>query len=181
MTESGSRNREITEPDAIDWAILGILQIDATVPNKEIAERVGVAPSTCLERIRRMRANGVIGSIRAHVDPARIGRGEQAFIAVQIRPHSRDLAEDFLARARRLPETVAVYSLSGVQDYLLHVATRDSTHLQSVIVDQLSVLPQVAHCQTQLIFGDPLSTPLRRLPPDPTGGRSTPLGTARSF
>ncbi|MGW9347897.1 DNA-binding transcriptional regulator, Lrp family [Nocardiopsis flavescens] len=153
-----------TELDAVDWAILGILQNDATIPNKDIAARVGVAPSTCLQRVRRLRATGVVSSVRAHVDPSRLGRPEQAFIAVQVRPHSREAAEDFVARVGRMPETMAVYNVSGVQDYLVHVAVRDSTHLQSLIIDRLLVLPQVAHCHTQLIFGAPVTTPLRRLP-----------------
>lgn len=106
MAESEREKPKNTEPDSIDWAILGILQIDATVPNKDIAARVGIAPSTCLERIKRMRANGVIGSIRAHVDPARIGRKEQAFIAVQIRPHSRDLVEEVANLLGVEPESV---------------------------------------------------------------------------
>ncbi|GAB3449655.1 Lrp/AsnC family transcriptional regulator [Streptomonospora sediminis] len=163
MTESRSSKSPNAELDSIDWAILGILQTDATIPNKDIAARVGVAPSTCLQRIRKLRDSGVIASIRAHIDPTRLGRPEQAFIAVQVRPHSRDAAEDFVAQVGQLPETTGLYNVSGAQDYLVHVAVRDSSHLQSLIIDRLLVLPQVAHCHTQLIFGRPVVTPLRRL------------------
>ncbi|WP_136707082.1 Lrp/AsnC family transcriptional regulator [Agromyces sp. H66] len=162
MSESGSARRRNTELDSIDWAILGVLQADAMTPNKEIAAAVGVAPSTCLERVRRMRESGVIASVRAHVDPARVGRGEQALLAIQVRPHSRETANDFVRKVLEMPETLTLYNVSGAEDYLVHVAVRDSTALQALIIDRLLALPQVAHCRTQLIFGEPLTAPLRR-------------------
>lgn len=161
MTESKPQYQGYTEPDSVDWEILGILQNDATTPNKEIAALVRIAPSTCLERIRRLRASGVIEAIRAVINPARIGRPTQAFLGIQLRPHSRDLVEDFIAQVRKFPETIAIYNVSGAQDYLLHVATRDTTDLQSLIIDRLATLPQVAHCHTQLIFGSPVLAPIR--------------------
>ncbi|GAB3163279.1 Lrp/AsnC family transcriptional regulator [Myceligenerans halotolerans] len=163
MAESGRAYSRNTELDSVDWAILDILQADATTPNKDIAASVGVAPSTCLERVRRMRESGVIAAVRAQVDPARLGRGEQAFLAIQVRPHSRETANDFVHKALQLPEVLTVYNVSGTEDYLVHVAVRDSTALQSLIVDRLLSLRQVAHCRTQLIFGEPLTSPVRRI------------------
>ena len=121
------------EPDSVDWAILELLQVDATIPNKEIAARVGVAPSTCLERIRRMRQNGTIVATRAHVLPSLLGKGEQAFLGIQIRPHARDTANDFVQKALALPETLALYNVSGSEDYLVHVAVANSTDRKSVV------------------------------------------------
>lgn len=163
MSESQSKSRRVPELDSVDWAILELLQIDATMPNKDIAARVGVAPSTCLERIKRMRRNGTIVATRAHVLPSLLGRGEQAFLGIQIRPHARDTANDFVQKALALPEALALYNVSGSgsEDYLLHVAVASSTELQTLIIDKLLSLPQVAHCRTQLIFGEPWVAPLR--------------------
>lgn len=149
------------ELDSVDWAILELLQVDATMPNKEIAAKVGVAPSTCLERIRRMRRTGTIVATRAHVLPSLLGKGEQAFLGIQIRPHSRDTANDFVQKALALPETLTLYNVSGNEDYLVHVAVANSTELQKLVVDKIMVIPQVAHCRTQLIFGEPWVAPLR--------------------
>lgn len=148
--------------DSVDWAILGIIQVDATIPNKEIAAMVGVAPSTCLERVRRLRDNGVICSISAQVDPSRIGRHEQALLGIQIRPHSRETANDFVRRVLEMAETLKVYNVSGTEDYLVHVAVRDSMDLQALILDRLLAIPQVAHCRTQLILGKPLTGHIRQ-------------------
>lgn len=161
MVESGKKTVARSELDSVDWAILEVLQVDATTPNKDVAARVGVAPSTCLERIRRMRRNGTIVATRAHVLPSLLGRAEQAFLGIQIRPHARDTANDFVRRALAMPETLALYNVSGSEDYLVHVAVADSTELQTLIIDKILALPQVAHCRTQLIFGEPWTAPLR--------------------
>lgn len=65
---------------------------------------------------------------------------------------------------KALPETLAFYNVSGNKDYLVHVAVSDSTALQALIIDKFLGLPQVAHCRTQLIFGDPWVAPLQHSP-----------------
>ncbi len=77
------------------------------------------------------------------------------------RRHARDTANDFVQKTLALPETLALYNVSGSEDYLVHVAVANSTELQTLIIDKLLALPQVAHCRTQLIFGEPWVAPLR--------------------
>ena len=169
----------MTELDSVDWKILDILQNDATIPNKEIAARVGVAPSTCLERIRRLRSAGVISAIRAVIDPEAIGRGVQAFLAIQIRPHSRETANDFARQALDLPETIALYNVAGGDDYLVHVAVADSAALQSLIIDRILAIPHVGHCRTQLIFGEPWTSVIKRSESAGTANRHGRRGGSR--
>ncbi len=147
--------------DPIDWALLALLQNDASVTNASLAAQVGLAPSSCLERVRRLRRLGVITRIHAVVDPAALGRPLQAILAVQIRPHSRELVDQFTRAALALPETLALYNVSGPEDYFLHVAVADSRHLQRIIVDQLATRPEVGHCQTHLVFDRPITAPVR--------------------
>ncbi|PRX46571.1 DNA-binding Lrp family transcriptional regulator [Prauserella shujinwangii] len=150
--------------DPVDWHILSVLQDDASITNKALAERVGLPTSSCHERVRRLRATGVISGVKAVVDPAALGRGLQAFIAVRLRLHRRELAEVFVAAALALPETLSVYNVSGPEDYFLHVAVTDSAHLQRIIVDHLATRPEVAHAQTHLIFDRPLTATVRPVP-----------------
>jgi DNA-binding Lrp family transcriptional regulator len=147
--------------DPVDWRILKELQDDASVTNKELAARVGLPTSSCHERVRRLRALGVITAVRAVVDPAAVGRGLQAFIAVQLRPHRRELVEAFTAAVLALPETLALYTVSGPDDFFLHVAVADSSHLYRLIVDHLTTRPEVGHAQTHLIFDRPQVAPVR--------------------
>lgn len=90
--------------------------------NAALANQVGTAPSSCLERVRRLRRLGVISGIRAVVEPAALGRPLHAILAVQIRPHSRHLVDRFTRAALALPETLALSNVSGPEDYFLHVA-----------------------------------------------------------
>ncbi|MGH3769553.1 MAG: Lrp/AsnC family transcriptional regulator [Pseudonocardiaceae bacterium] len=147
--------------DSVDWQLLALLQNDASVTNAWLASQVGLAPSSCLERVRRLRRLGVITGIRAVVEPAALGRPLQAMLAVQLRPHSRELVDRFTRAALALPETLALYNVSGPEDYFLHVAVADSRHLQRIIVDHLATRPEVGHCQTHLVFDRPITAPVR--------------------
>ncbi|MFD6517421.1 Lrp/AsnC family transcriptional regulator [Rhodococcus sp. NPDC060176] len=147
--------------DPVDWKILAELQNDASITNKVLADRVGLATSSCHERVRRLRANGTISGIHAAVDPAAVGRSMQAIIAVQLRPHRRDLVDRFTADALALPETLALFNVSGPEDFFLHVAVRDSAHLQRVLIDHLAAHPEVWHAQTHLIYGKAVTSPIR--------------------
>jgi DNA-binding Lrp family transcriptional regulator len=141
-----------TALDAIDTAILRELQNDARISNKELAERVNVAASTCLERVRGLQRRGVLTGFHAEVDPAALGRGLQAYISVRVRPHNRDVVEPFIAFVLDLPETVALSHIAGPDDFLVHVAVRDAGHLQRLLLDGFTSRREVAHLQTQLIF-----------------------------
>jgi DNA-binding Lrp family transcriptional regulator len=152
--------------DPVDWRILQHLQDDASMTNKELAARVGLPTSSCHERVRRLRALGVITGVRAVVDPAALGRGLHAFIAVQLRPHRRELVESFTAAVMALPEVLAFYTVSGPEDFFVHVAVADSGHLHRLIVDHLTTRSEVGHAQTHLIFDRPLLAPVRPTPAD---------------
>lgn len=150
--------------DAIDAAIVRELQNDARLANKELAARVNIAPSTCLERVRQLRARGVLRGFHADVDPAALGRPLQAYISVRIRPHTREVVEPFIAYMLGLPETVAVSHVAGPDDFLVQVAVRDATHLQRLLLDGFTARREVAHLQTQLIFSQVNKWAVTQLP-----------------
>src|SRR3954454_16408179 len=94
--------------DRIDRELVVALQHNARASNKELAELVGLAPSTCLERLRRLRERGVVRGFHAGVDPVLLGGRVQAIIAVRMRLHSRELIDEFYEHVLELPDTVAV-------------------------------------------------------------------------
>jgi DNA-binding Lrp family transcriptional regulator len=142
---------DITELDATDRALLLELQKDARQTNKALAAKVGVAPSTCLERVRELRAEGVIRGFRADVDPAAVGRGMEAILSIQQRVAERNAIERLLAHAASLPETVRVMALTGTTDFIVHVAVRDMEHLRD-LVWSLTERREVARLQSSLVF-----------------------------
>ena len=138
--------------DRIDFDILAALQNDGRLTNKELAGRVGLAPSSCLERVRRLREGGVLRGSHAEVDPAALGIGLQALLAVRLRQHSRDVVDAFRRYVRTVPEVTAVYHVTGAQDFLVHVAVRDASHLRDLALDAFTTRGEVAHIETSLIF-----------------------------
>jgi DNA-binding Lrp family transcriptional regulator len=138
--------------DRIDFGILAALQKNARVTNKELAAQVGVAPSTCLERVRRLVDSGVIKGFHADVDPTAFGIGLQAIIAVRLKQHMREMVDSFQEHIRGLPEVRGVYHITGEDDYLVHVAARDSNHLRDLALDSFTTRAEVDHIRTRLIF-----------------------------
>jgi DNA-binding Lrp family transcriptional regulator len=141
-----------TPLDRIDSLLVSALQNNARLSNKELAARVGLAPSSCLERVRRLLDTGVLRGFHADVAPAALGVTLQAMIAVRLRQHSRDLAAAFRRHVDRLPEVIGLFHIAGENDYLLQVAVRDVDHLRNFTLDQLTARDEVAHVETALIF-----------------------------
>lgn len=137
--------------DAIDRALVAALQRDGRTPNNELARIAGVAPSTCLARVRSLHERGVVRGIHADVDPAALGLSMQAMIAISLRPDSRAAVADFADLMARKPYVVNVFFVSGSYDYLLHVAAGGSDALRDIIND-LSGMRAVAGTETHLIF-----------------------------
>ncbi len=120
--------------------------------NKELAAAVELAPSTCFERIRRLRERGVLGDHHATVDPEALGVGLQALISVRLRQHSRDEVEEFQAHALAQEEVLALFHVTGRQDFVLHVAVRDTEHLRDLAMDAFTSRAEVAQLETSLVF-----------------------------
>ncbi|MGJ9414363.1 Lrp/AsnC family transcriptional regulator [Aeromicrobium sp. CF4.19] len=135
----------------MDRALVTALQRDGRTPNNELARIVGIAPSTCVARVRSLRERGVVRGVHADVDPVALGLSIQAMIAVSLRSDSRAGIGEFAAIVARRPFVVNVFYVSGTYDHLLHVAARGSDALRE-IVNELSSMPQVSGTETHLIF-----------------------------
>lgn len=138
--------------DDVDRRILAALHDDARIPNSALAEAVGIAPSTCHGRVRRLQDLGVIRGFYADIDPAAIGLPLQAMISVTLQSSARGKIRHFVQQIRRRPQVIDVYFLAGADDFIIHVAARDTDDLRSFVVDNLNADADVAGTQTSLIF-----------------------------
>ncbi len=138
--------------DGTDFDLIALLQNDARTPNKELARRVNLAPSTCLGRVRHLQDRGVFEGFHARVDPAVLGIGLQALVQVRLDRHTRDVVEAFQAHVHDLEEVVSYWHVSGATDFLVHVVVRDADHLRDFAMDAFTTWPHIAHLETSMVF-----------------------------
>jgi DNA-binding Lrp family transcriptional regulator len=138
--------------DEIDHEILRLLAADGRMPNLALASTVGIAPSTCLGRVRALRESGVIRGYHADIDLTRVGLPIQAIIAVRMQAHHREQIQAFVTVAPHLPGVVEVFHVAGGTDYLLHVAATDTTALHDFILEYFAASPVIQHAETSLVF-----------------------------
>jgi DNA-binding Lrp family transcriptional regulator len=142
----------MAELDAVDHAILRQLQDDARTTNRDLADAVHVSPSTSSERLRALRAEGVIRGFHADVDLGALGRHVQALIAVKVHPPSREKIESFRNWVETLPEVVGVFVVSGDSGFQLHVAVPDTDKVYAFVIDRLTERPELADVNTSVVY-----------------------------
>jgi DNA-binding Lrp family transcriptional regulator len=138
--------------DDVDRALVSLLRSDARMSNAKLAEHVGIAPSTCLTRVRSLIERGVLRGFHADLDPRALGLGLEALISVGIKSGARKAIAAFSEEMQSLPEVVQVFFLGGAEDFIVHVATRDTDHVRQFVVDNLSAHPSVSFTRTSLVF-----------------------------
>lgn len=138
--------------DELDAAILALLQTDGRMTNRELSKRLGIAPSTCLKRLGTLRWSGLIKGFHADVDFARLGRPVEAMISARLRPQSRKVIESFRDFVLSLPQTIAVYVVTGDEDVLIHVAVPSTLDLRDFVLDHLTQRDEVAGLRTSVVF-----------------------------
>ncbi|MFC3490317.1 Lrp/AsnC family transcriptional regulator [Amycolatopsis roodepoortensis] len=150
--------------DELDSAIIRELQADARQSNRDIARKVGVAPSTCLERTRLLRERGVIRGYYADIDLRSLNRGVQAMVSAQVRPLSREVIDSFQRSVAELPEVLSVFVTAGSDDFLIHVAAQDVDQLHAFLVDRLAKRKEIIGFRSSIIFRHLRKTELEPLP-----------------
>jgi DNA-binding Lrp family transcriptional regulator len=138
--------------DDVDRHILSVLHADARIANNALAEEVGLAPSTCHGRVRRLIELGVIRGFYSDIDPVAVGMPLQAMISVSLQSSARGKIRSFIQQISSRRQVRDVYFLAGADDFILHVAARDTEDLRSFVVENLNADADVAGTQTSLIF-----------------------------
>lgn len=134
--------------DRTDIGLLQHLQNDARASNKELGGVAGLAPSSVFERVRRLRADGVIRGFHADLDPDAVGIAIQALVTVGQTGLDPETLGTWLLDE---PEVVSVFELGGADDVLVHIAVRDAVHLREWVY-ALQRRTEVHRTQTTIVF-----------------------------
>ncbi len=111
--------------DAIDWAILAVIQRDASLPVHAIGEEVGLSTNPCWRRIRRLEETGIIKQRVALLDPQAIGLTTTVFVAIRTSRHDRDWLATFSEGIAAIDEIIECHRMAGDIDYMLKLRVRD--------------------------------------------------------
>ncbi|GAB3799860.1 Lrp/AsnC family transcriptional regulator [Micromonospora zhanjiangensis] len=153
--------------DELDSAIVRHLQRDARQTNRDLARALGVAPSTCLERVRALRERGVIAGYHAEISLPALGRHVQALLHVQVRPLSREVIESFKRYVTPLPEVLSVFVVAGGDDFLVHVAVPSVDALHAFLMDKVSKRREIVGFRSSIIYQHSRNQVLAPLPTRP--------------
>jgi DNA-binding Lrp family transcriptional regulator len=163
---TGRSEVSMVSMDELDTALLTLLQEDATQTNKELARRLHIAQSTCLERVRALTRRGIVRGQHVDVDLKKIGRPVQAMVAVRLRPPDRAVIESFRAFVAGLPEVLSVFVIYGSDHIQLHVAVAHNDQLIGLVLDQLTQRKEIVDVRTSVIFSHVRRTVVTPLAPD---------------
>jgi DNA-binding Lrp family transcriptional regulator len=138
--------------DELDSALVALLQQDARQTNQQLARALGIAPSTCLERVRSLRERGVVLGYHADISLSALNRDVQALIAVQVRPLRRDVIDSFKEYISVQPEVVGVFVLAGGDDFLVHVAMQGVEELHTFLMERVSKRKEVLGFRSSIVY-----------------------------
>ena len=130
--------------DTIDRRIVATLQEDGRRTNVDVADTVGLSPSPCLRRIKRLEAEGVIRGYRAVLDRKTVGLGLTVFVEIRVEKHSKENARLHQEMLAAMPEVVSCHMVSGMADFLAEVVVPDLAAYEQFLTERLLVLPMVA-------------------------------------
>jgi DNA-binding Lrp family transcriptional regulator len=138
--------------DDFDVRILQLLQHDARLTTKEIADKIGKTSTPVYERIKRLHAEGYIKQFVAVLDNKRIHKGLVAFTNVHLKAHSQEMMLDFEDEVVRFGEVMECFHMTGEYDFLLKIAVKDMDEYYSFVIDKLAKLANVGKVQSFFVL-----------------------------
>jgi Lrp/AsnC family transcriptional regulator, regulator of ectoine-degradation genes len=137
--------------DARDIAILRVLSTEGRIAKTALAERVGLSPTPCWDRMRRLEKAGLIEGYRAEISLKKLGPHVTVFVAAELADHTAVRFRGFEEAMRRHDEVVACWALGGGFDYLLQIVTRDIDAYQRLIDEMLDARIGLARYFTYIV------------------------------
>ncbi|MSP77435.1 MAG: Lrp/AsnC family transcriptional regulator [Rhodospirillaceae bacterium] len=138
--------------DDIDRRIMAALQAEGRLAMVDLADRVGLSPTPCQRRVKRLEDEGVIARYAALVSPEAMGLGLQALVEITLEDHSEKTVEAFEAAIRERPEVVACYAVTGDMDFLVHVFAPDLARFSDFAMKALLRMPGVKGTRSSFIM-----------------------------
>jgi len=142
------------ELDSKDIQILSLLLNNARLSNKEIAAKIQIAQSSTHDRIKKLTQKGYFKGTSVQIDQKKLGLNIEVMLAIKLNKQHRSVIGDFIKKASQLPGVLQLFHMAGDNDFILHVAVKDSDELRVFILDRLSTLDYIQSTQTTMILNN---------------------------
>jgi hypothetical protein len=139
--------------DEKDLAILRLLQNNARITVKEVADQIHLSTTPVHERIKRLESTGVIKQYATLIDGTKVKKGLMVICYVSLNQHSKKTGGQFIKLINELPEVVECYSISGEFDFMLKIVTEDMNSYYHFHVNKLSQAENIGQVQSVFIMG----------------------------
>lgn len=138
--------------DKIDMAILRVLLLDSRKTLQEIGNEVGLSPTSCWTRIKKLETQGVIKRYTVDVDPAKLGYHDSVIVQVTLESHTDETLYDFGRVLATIPEIQEAYLVSGDYDYYIRIAVRDTRDYERLLREKLYKIPGIRHSKSHFVL-----------------------------
>lgn len=138
--------------DKTNKKILQLLQENSAITNTELSNKIGLAPTSTLERVRKLEKNGIIKKYVALVDEKKVGIGIVVFVQVVMAEHNTESLQKFVTKIEKLPEVLECYRLAGEKDYLLKVVTEDIQSYDVFSKEKLGKISGIARMSSYFVL-----------------------------
>jgi Lrp/AsnC family leucine-responsive transcriptional regulator len=153
--------------DRLDRKILETLQGEGRLPFAELARRVNLSPTPCIERVRRLEREGYIRGYAARLDPERLGASLLAFVEIRLDRTTPDVFDRFREAVLTLPEIQECHMVAGGFDYLIKLRVADMQAYRRILGERLTALPGVEQTHTYFVMEEVKSTHVVAIPGTP--------------
>ena len=135
-----------------DLGILRVLLTDSRRTLNEIGAAVGLSPTACWTRIKRLESEGVIQRYTIHIDRAKLGYQDSVIVQVTLESHSDETLYEFGKVLAAIPEVVEAYLVSGDYDYYIRIAVRDTRDYERLLREKLYMIPGIRNSKSHFVL-----------------------------
>jgi len=140
--------------DKTDILILKALQENGRITIKDLALKVHLSPTPVFDRVHRLEDEGYIQRYTAILSPSRLGRGFIVYCSVRLRRMGKDIANDFIAKVKDIPEVAECYNISGDFDFLLKIYAPDMKYYNDFLINTLGTIDSLGSVQSQFVMNE---------------------------
>ena len=146
--------------DDYDKKILKYLQEDSSISNIELSKKIGLAPSSCLLRVKNLKEQRVLKQFTAVVDEKILGFEITCFVKVAMQPLNRETSTQFISEVNKIPEVTECYTITGEAAFLLKIVAKNFQYYRNFVFDKLLSVPHVSNVETSIVVATEKKTNL---------------------